>query len=218
MRTAAITATLVLLSGALGVAQAQTPVAGTDYTEISNGRPLDPPANGVIVVEEYFNYICPACNAFEPLFVAWAAKLPDNVKVVHVPASFRADFVPYAKAYYVAQSMGVAEKAHAAVYQAIHRARTLPAEGQRPDEGKIAAFYAADYGVDAQQFLAAMSSMSVNLKVKRAADHMTRIRVPSTPTLVVNGKYLVKGNSYQDMLRIAEFLIEKERSAAAATG
>jgi protein dithiol oxidoreductase (disulfide-forming) len=214
MRTVAITAMLVLA----GVAQAQAPVAGTDYTEISNGRPLDPPAAGVVVVEEYFNYICPACNAFEPLFVAWAAKLPDNVKVVHVPASFRADFVPYAKAYYVAQSMGVAEKAHAAVYQAIHRAKTLPAEGQRPDEGKIAAFYAADYGVDEQQFLAAMSSMSVNLKVKRAADHMTRIRVPSTPTIVVNGRYLVKGNSYQDMLRIADFLIEKERAAATAAG
>ena len=63
MRTAAITATLVLLSGVFGTAQAQTPVAGTDYTEISNGRPLDPPPAGVIVVEEYFNYICPACNA-----------------------------------------------------------------------------------------------------------------------------------------------------------
>lgn len=217
MRTAAITATLVLLSGAFGAAQAQTPVAGTDYTEISNGRPLDPPAAGVVVVEEYFNYICPACNAFEPLFVAWAAKLPDNVKVVHVPASFRADFLPYAAAYYTAQSMGVAEKSHAAVYQAIHRGRTLPAEGQRVDEEKIAAFY-ADYGVDSQQFLAAMRSMSTGLKVKRAADHMTRIRVPSTPTIVVNGKYLVKGNSYQDMLRIADFLIEKERAAATAAG
>jgi thiol:disulfide interchange protein DsbA len=214
MRTVAITAMLVL-AGIAGAAQAQAPVAGTDYTEISNGRPLDP-ADG-IVVEEYFNYICPACNAFEPLFVAWAAKLPEGVKVVHVPASFRADFLSYAKAYYAAQSLGVAEKAHSAVYQAIHRARTLPAEGQRVDEEKIAAFY-ADYGVDAEQFLAAMRSMSTGLKVKRAADHMTRIRVPSTPTIVVNGRYLVKGNSYQDMLRIADFLIEKERTAATAAG
>jgi thiol:disulfide interchange protein DsbA len=214
MRTVAITAMLVL-AGLAGTAQAQAPVAGTDYTEISNGRPLDP-ADG-IVVEEYFNYICPACNAFEPIFVAWAAKLPDDVTLVHVPASFRADFLPYAKAYYAAQSLGVAEKAHSAVYQAIHRGRTLPAEGQRVDEEKIAAFY-ADYGVDAEQFLAAMRSMSTGLKVKRAADHMTRIRVPSTPSIVVNGRYLVKGNSYQDMLRIADFLIEKERAAATAAG
>jgi thiol:disulfide interchange protein DsbA len=41
---------------------------------------------------------------------------------------------------------------------------------------------------------------------------MRRSQVPSTPTLVVNGRYLVRGDSYQDMLRIASFLIEKEHN------
>ena len=61
MRIDAISAMLVLLAGGFGPARAQapTPVAGQDYVEISNGRPLDP-ADGVIVVEEVFNYICPA--------------------------------------------------------------------------------------------------------------------------------------------------------------
>jgi thiol:disulfide interchange protein DsbA len=215
----AIAASFVSLAGAFGTAgaQAPTPVAGTDYIEIPNGRPLDP-APGVVVVEEYFNYICPACNAFEPLFAPWAAKLPPDVKLVHVPASFRADFVQYARAYYAAENLKVAEQSHAAVYQGIHRARTLPAEGQRPDEEKIAAFYAAGYGVDAQQFLAVMKSFAVDLKVRRAAEQMTRSRIPSTPSVVINGRYLVQGNSYQDMLRIADFLIQKERAAAAASG
>jgi thiol:disulfide interchange protein DsbA len=218
MRTIAISAMLVLGAGAFSpvLAQSPAPVAGTDYVEISNGRPLDP-ADGVIVVEEYFSYICPGCNAFEPLFAPWAARLPSGVKLVHVPASFRADFVQYARAYYAAQSLNVAEKAHADVYEAIHRTRTLPAEGQRPDEEKIAAFY-AKYGVDAAQFLAAMRSFSVDLKVRRAADHMTRIRIPSTPSVVINGKYLVRGRTNADVLRIADYLIEKERTAAAASG
>ena len=217
MRTTAISAMLVL-AGAIGTAQAQAPapVAGTDYIEIPNGRPLDP-ADGVVVVEEFFNYICPACNSFEPLFVAWAAKLPEGVKLVHVPASFRADFEQYAKAYYAAESLNVAEKSHAAVYSAIHRGRTLPAEGQRPDEEKIAKFY-ADYGVDPQQFLAVMRSFAVNLKVKRAGEHMTRARIPSTPSVVINGRYLVQGNTYQDMLRTADYLIAKERAAAPSGG
>ena len=215
MRITAISAMLVLFAGAFSSVQAQTPVAGTDYIEISNGRPLDP-AEGV-VVEEFFNYICPACNAFEPLFAAWAAKLPEGVKLVHVPASFRADFVQYARAYYAAENLKVADQSHAAVYQAIHRGRTLPAEGQRPDEEKIAAFY-ADYGVDAQQFLAVMKSFAVDLKVRRAAEHMTRMRIPSTPSVVINGRYLVQGKTYQDMLRIADYLIEKERAGAASGG
>jgi thiol:disulfide interchange protein DsbA len=35
---------------------------------------------------------------------------------------------------------------------------------------------------------------------------------------VINGRYLVRGNSYQDMLRIADYLIEKERAAATPKG
>ena len=218
MRFVAISAMLVVLAGGFGPARAQapTPVAGKDYVEITNGRPLDP-ADGVIVVEEVFNYICPACNAFEPAFASWAAKLPSDVKLVHIPASFRADFVQYAKAFYAAQSLNVAEKTHAAVYEAIHRARTLPAEGQRPNEERIAAFY-ADYGVDEQQFLAAMRSFAVDVKVRRATEYMQRTRVPSTPSIVINGRYLVRGDTYADMLRIAGYLIEKERTAAASAG
>jgi thiol:disulfide interchange protein DsbA len=217
MRTTAFSAMLVTLAGAFAVqAQAPAPVAGTDYIEISNGRPLDP-ADGKVVVEEFFNYICPACNAFEPLFVSWASKLPADVKLVHVPATFRADFVQYAKAYYAAQSLNVAEKAHADVYTAIHRTRTLPAEGQRPNEERIAEFY-ADYGVSEEQFLAAMRSFAVDLKVKRATEYMQRSRIPSTPSILVNGRYLVRGQTYADMLRITDYLIEKERAAAPSGG
>jgi thiol:disulfide interchange protein DsbA len=205
----------LLLASTFGLAQAQTaaPVAGKDYIEISNGAPLDPPALGTVVVEEFFNYICPACNAFEPLFVSWQEKLPSYAKVVHVPATFRADFVPYAKAYYAADSLGLVEKTHQAVYNGIHVERAIPAEGQRPDEDKIAEFY-SKYGVSKDDFLRAMQSFGVQVKVRRATEHMTKSKVPSTPTLVVNGRYLVRGNTYQDMLRIASFLIEKERAGS----
>ena len=47
---------------------------------------------------------------------------------------------------------------------------------------------------------------------------MTRIRIPSTPSVVINGKYLVRGRTNADTLRIADYLIEKERTAAAASG
>jgi thiol:disulfide interchange protein DsbA len=40
---------------------------------------------------------------------------------------------------------------------------------------------------------------------------MQRSRIPSTPSLVVNGRYLVGGESYADELRIATALIEIEK-------
>jgi len=205
-----LVAAFLLLGITLNSAQAQSPpVAGKDYTEIQNGQPLDP-ADGKIVVEEFFNYICPACYGFEPFFAPWAKQLPADVKLVHVPASFRPDFVQYARAYYAAEALGVAEKTHQAVYDAIHRLGTIPAEGQRPDEAKIADFY-ADYGVKASDFLAAMQSFGVNAKVRRANEQMQRNRIPSTPSVVVNGRYLVRGATQADTLRIASYLIEQER-------
>ena len=191
-------------------AQQNVPVAGKDYIEIPNGSPLEP-ADGKVVVEEYFNYICPACSSFEPLFAAWARKLPSYVKLEYVPAAFRADFAQYARAYYAAQSFGLVDKTHEAVYRAIHHDHSLPAEGDKPDDKRIAAFYSR-FGVDAQKFLSVMQSFGVDSKIRRVNEHMRRSKIPSTPSIVINGRYLVKGNSFKDKLRIADYLIKKEHS------
>jgi thiol:disulfide interchange protein DsbA len=203
---------LIILANCLGAAQGQSPmpVAGKDYIDIPNGSPLEP-ADGMVVVEEFFNYICPACNAFEPQFAAWKAQLPPYVKLVYIPAAFRGDFVQYARAYYAAQTFDIAEQTHKAVYDAIHRTHVIPAEGDKPDEERIAKFY-ADYGVDADEFLAAMQSFGVEFKIRRGTEHMQRSKVSSTPSIVVNGRYLVRGTTYGDMLRIASYLIEKEHA------
>jgi thiol:disulfide interchange protein DsbA len=213
MKSILIPALAIFLAGASTPMHAQSPepVAGRDYIEIPNGRPLEPADEGVVVVEEFFNYICPACNAFEPYFVAWTAELPSYVKLVHIPATFRADFVQYARAYYAAQTFGLADETHKAVYDAIHRTHVIPAEGDQPDEEKIAEFY-ADFGVDKDEFLARMQSFGVDVNVRRATEHMKRSKIPSTPSLVINGRYLVRGQTYPDMLRIASYLIETEHA------
>ena len=200
---------MVLLCGAFVPAYAQTsePVAGKDYTEIPDGRPLNPVA-GKVVVEEFFNYICPACFQFEPQFLVWTKKLPAYVEVVHIPAAFRSDFAHYAKVFYAAQILGVEEKSHQAVYDAIHLNNKLPGEGQKIDDDKIAAFY-VQYGVDPKQFISTMESFGVNTKVRIATEHLKSCKISSTPSLVINGRYLVTGKSYSDNLRIATYLIEK---------
>jgi thiol:disulfide interchange protein DsbA len=190
-------------------AQSGEPVAGKDYLEITNGTPPDPSSNQ-IVVEEFFNYICPACFGFEPLLVAWTAKLPPYAKLVHVPATFRPDFIQYARAYYAAEALGLLDKTHAAVYEAIHVTHKIPAEGDKVDEDRIAGFYAG-YGVDKAQFLSTMKSFGVDAKVKRATERMKRSQIRGTPSLVVNGRYLVlSGESNEVMLRIGSSLIAHE--------
>lgn len=192
--------------------QGPPPVAGKDYVEIAGGTPFEPAA-GKIELVEVFGYTCPHCASFEPLLQGWKAQQPADVKVVAVPAAFGGYWVPYAKAYYAAESMGLTDKTHQAMFNAIHVDRSLPVQ-PLPTNEQIAAFYAR-HGANAQQFASTMESFGVNAKLKRAMQFITRSGVDATPMLVVAGKYRVTGPTLEENLRIAEHLIARERAAAA---
>jgi thiol:disulfide interchange protein DsbA len=191
--------------------QGPAPVEGVDYTVIADGQPFEP-ADGRIEVVEAFSYICPACAQFEPLFNQWKARQPADVRVVYVPAQFRPDFREYAKVYYAAQALNIDRQSHDAVFKAIHQDRTLPGEGEPFDAAKVAQFY-TQYGVSAEQFLQAMGSFAVAAKLSKANQFLVRAQIGGTPSLIVAGKYLVKGRTMADMLRITDHLIAQERQA-----
>lgn len=187
------------------------PVAGTDYVVIENGQPFQP-ATGKIEVAEVFGYVCPACAAFQPLIGPWKAGLPSDVSFVYVPAMFGNTWDDYGRAFYAAQSMGLQDKTHEALYAAIHAQQTLKGERGRDSVEDIAKFYAT-FGADPKQFAATMSSFAVNAKTNAAKQFAQRSGVTGTPSVIVNGKYLVKGKNFPDMLRIADHLVARERAA-----
>ena len=189
-------------------------VEGRDYEVIKNGEPWKP-LNGKIEVVEVFGYVCPACAAFDPLVESWKAKLPADVRFSYVPAPFGPEWNPYAKAFYVAEAMNLVDKSHSALIREIHVTQAMPGEGDGPNEQKIADFY-GKYGANPKEFLSTMNSFSVNAQVNKGRQFMIRSGANSTPTLIVNGKYRVTGNSFEDMIRIASQLIARERGAAAA--
>ena len=184
---------------------------GTDYVVIANGKPFQP-ATGKIEVAEVFGFVCPACAAFQPLIGPWKAGLPSDVNFVYVPAMFGGTWDDYAKAFYAAQALNLEDKTHEALYKAIHVDQALKGERGRDSVQDIAAFY-AKHGADAKQFEATMSSFAVSAKTSAAKQFAQRSQIQGTPSVIVNGKYLVKGKSFQDMLRIADHLIARERAA-----
>lgn len=190
-------------------------VEGRDYALIPNGQPWQP-LNGKVEVVEVFGYVCPACFRLEPIFAAWKAGLPADVRVSYVPAPFGPQWTPYAKAFYVADSLGLVDDTHTAMFNAIHVQDTLPGEGEAPDEDAIAQWY-GQHGADPKQFRAAMDSFATTAKVNRGKQFMVRSGVGGTPTIIVNGKYRVTGGrSYQDVLRITDQLIQKARAEGSA--
>lgn len=184
-------------------------MAGTDYVVIQDGQQFQP-VSGKVEVVEVFGYICPACFQFQPQIALWKAGLASDVNFVYVPAVFGGPWDDYARAFYAAETLNLQEKTHQQLYKAIHVDRTLKGERGRDTVQDIANFY-AKFGVNPEQFVNTMSSFGISAKVNRAKQFAKHSQVTGTPSLIINGKYLVKGRTYDDMLRIADHLIEGER-------
>jgi len=190
------------------------PVAGVDYIELANGQPYAP-LNGQIEVVEVFGYTCGACAQFEPLVKAWKARQPADVRFTPVPAAFGGFWIPYARAYYAAEILGLREKTHEAMFNAVHVQRSLPVQGVTA--AQLGEFYAR-HGGDAKAFVAAYESFGLEARLNRAKQFAMRSQVDGTPTLVVNGKYTVQvtqTGGWEGMLNTVDHLVARERAAAA---
>ena len=191
-------------------AHAADPVAGTDYVEIPGGQPYAP-LKGKVEVVELFGYTCIHCAHFQPLLNQWKKKQPAQVRFTPVPAAFGGYWIPYARAYYAAAKLRVLAQSHDQVFKALHEEGSLPI--QNVSTGEIAGFYAGKYGVDAQAFATAMESPAIDVLLERSNEFATATGIEGTPTLVVNGKYRVTGRTFEDTLRITDWLVARERAA-----
>lgn len=202
---------LALLPAIAGAAPAAAPapVEGQDYVVIPNGKPFAP-LNGKVEVVEVFGYTCIHCAHLEPIISAWKRKQPSYVRLTPVPAAFGGYWIPYARAYYAAEVLGVLGKTHADMFKALHERGALPIQNATSDE--IAAFYAG-YGVDRKKFVGTLEGPVVDERLERARAFVTAAGVEGTPSIIINGKYrVIGGRNYDGMLRIADQLIARERS------
>ncbi len=203
---------LALMPLALSAApQAPGLQEGRDYERIAAPGPFQP-LDGRIEVVEVFGYTCPHCAHFEPQLAAWAAKLPKDVRFTPVPAAFGGPWDAWARAYYAADQLGVAKRSHAAVFKALHEDGSLPMQNVSPQE--LATFY-KPFGASEAAYIAALKSDTVQEKLRQAREFAQRTKIPGTPALVINGQYLVKGQSFEDQLRIASALIAQARNGKA---
>ena len=202
-------AVLLLLLLMPWLAVAAEPVAGTDYVEIPGGKPYAP-LDGKVEVVEVFGYTCIQCAHFQPVIGAWQKKQPSWVRFTPLPAAFGGYWMPYARAYYAAARLRVLGKTHDAMFKALHETGSLPIQNASDEE--IATFYAG-HGADPKAFIAAMRSPATDLLLDRSRDFALATGIEGTPTLVVNGRYRVLGRSFDDTLRITDYLVARERAA-----
>ena len=191
-------------------AHAATPVEGTDYVVIPDGKPFAP-LNGKVEVVEVFGYTCIHCAHFQPQVAAWKKKQPAHVRFTPVPAAFGGFWMPYARAYYAAEKLGVLGKTHDVMFKALHEQGSMPIQNASNQE--IAAFY-AKYGANPKVFAQTMDSPAVEAQLQRSRQFAMDTGIEGTPTMVVNGKYRVTGRNFDETLRTTDYLVARERAAA----
>jgi len=188
--------------------------AGVQYTAVQGGQSLEPLGDKVEVVE-VFSYACGACAAFQPLVNAWKPTLGPDVKFSYVPAGFRDTWQPYVRAYYTAEALGLAEKGHDALFNAVHVERTLQGERAVDTAEAIGAVYAKQ-GANAGEFASTMESFAITAKANRALQFVQRNQVNSTPTMIIDGRYIATGKTFEDVLSNTDLLIGRARAARRA--
>jgi thiol:disulfide interchange protein DsbA len=140
-----------------------------------------------------------------------------------LPASFSSseDMPMFQRAFFAAQSLGAAEQAHQAMFDAVWRTgelgivdpTTRRLKSALPTLEDAARCYRRIAGINPQKFLQAARSFGVETSVRSADSQIMAMRVPGTPCLVVNGKYRVELDTLQaqdDVIDIVKFLVSKE--------
>ena len=179
-------------------------VEGKDYKVLAN--PGVAPAKGQVEVVEFFWYGCPHCYSLEPHVAAWAKTKPANVKFSRVPAALNPVWEANARGYYVAEASGVLEASHMALFDAIQVRKE-----RLFDQASLAAFYAR-FGVKPANFNSLYHSFAVSARVAQSRNLAIRYQLSGVPAMVVNGKYLVTGDSAR-VVEVVKALIERERKA-----
>lgn len=163
-----------------------------------------------VVVTEFFWYGCGHCYTFEPMLTAWGKQLPEGAVVQPSPAVWNDPMRMHAKAFYIAEVLGVKAVMHPVIFDAMHvQRKRLVSRLELRDLFE-------DNGVDPDKFDQAFDSFGVDSQVRQADSRARSAKVSGTPTLMVAGKYLIEtrgAGNQTNMLEIARYLVEKELAA-----
>lgn len=175
------------------------------FGTLNNPQPTH--SGNKIEVLEFFFYGCSHCYHLHPLLSAWEKKKPHDVELEFVPTVFNPGWESMAYTYYALEAMGKQKQLHDALYKAWNVDNI-----DLSDKAAVSTFVSR-YGVDGQAFGDSYLSFSVQSKVMRAQQMMTAYGIRGTPTLIVDGKYVITGLLPEDMIKNLNEAIDTARKA-----
>jgi protein dithiol oxidoreductase (disulfide-forming) len=194
---------LVTSLAALGSAPCFAPLIaaaqnrGSGIAELNPTQPTE--TKDKIEVLEFFWYGCIHCYNLEPKLEPWLKKKPADVEFRRVPAVFNSRWEHDASIYYAIDALGLLEKLHRPLFEAIHR------DALNTANGPALQAWVEKQGIDPKKFEATYKSFGVQGKTKRSIRMTSDYRIDGTPAIAVHGRYVVTSSS--DMLDSVDKLI-----------
>ena len=198
--------TLLAAAAATLVFAAAPALAQQPYTVITPAQPTE--GGGKIEVIEFFWYGCPHCFNLEPMVNTFAKNAPKDVVFKRVPAIPSDAWGEHAKIFYTLEAMGLLEKLHQKVFEAIQTERVNLANKKFRDE------WLTKNGVDPAKYAEVEKSFSVATKLQRAKQLTFAYKVDSVPRVVVNGKYATSAEQAggpQNIFTVVDQLLVQSR-------
>ena len=176
------------------------------YSELNPPQQVE--ARGKVEVVEFFWYGCIHCYNLEPYIESWLKKLPPDVEFRRVPAVFNERWAYDAAIFYTLEAMGLLDKLHRPLFDAIHRNQL------RTDNQQALGEWLQKRGVDSKKFLETLRSFGVQSKTRRATQMTVAYKIDGTPAMAVQGRYTVsaeQGGSREGMLDTVSYLVDLVR-------
>jgi len=185
-------------------AQAAQWKEGVHYQEIP--FPVTVETGKKIEVREFFWYGCPHCFHMEPTVRNWLKNKPKNAEFVRSPAVLGPSWQLGATAFFTYQALGVVKQMHQPTFDAIHAEQRIFASLQDYAD------FAAEHGINRNEFMKATRSFGVQLKLKHEAELDREAGIHSVPTFVIDGKYRTDeglAGSKENLVKLIDYLVRK---------
>ena len=205
-----ILALSLLFVSQLVLAQPEPYQEGVHYFKIDQ-LPAET-GSGIVEVTELFSYACSHCNTFEPYMQNWSKTKADNVKLNRIAVAFgRKSWEMMARAYLVAEMMGIVDESHMAMMDAIWKDKR-----QFRNIDELADFY-SQFGVDRSAFIAHFQSFAADSQLRKSQRDVQLFGITGTPSVVVARKYRITSSKdvrdFNAILDVVDYLVEKETTA-----
>jgi thiol:disulfide interchange protein DsbA len=166
---------------------------------------------GKVEVIDFFSYGCPVCNRIEPDVEKWSNSKKDTqmIAFVDVPVDWpHPGWENLARAFYIAETLNVLDKAHPALFNAIH------VQGKNfKNQADLEEFFLTQVGVSRDKFNEAFDSFNVRRRLKQGELLRDEYAVMAIPAFIVNGKYYVDvqtAGGTQQAINVVDYLVSKE--------